>query len=230
MRISAALLFIFSLVICANALAQQDTFRVKTAKVVTVLPGHDIVYLNEDNTITIRYKGRHALGKVQFLGGTIDKKTDSTYILKATSGVEGVLTVYEKLANGSQRIALNKKYRLFTRPLPEVLLDGVKCDSVVDKFTVIASGRLQLRSKHSNEKFVVTSFNLVIPGEKIDTLAAEGNQMSQDMKIAVDNMPKGRGGMLIFRDIKCRNTKGEEKTLPVFRVYLSEVPRTKAGM
>lgn len=234
-RFTAASAFFFFLLLLngarLHAQTAVDTFHVKTAKsTVSILPAGDILYINEDNKITVRYKGKYRIGKVQFLGGTADKKTDSTYVLKLTTGVEAVLTVYEKLPNGSTRLALNKKYKVYSRPLPEILLDGVKCDSVVDKFTVIASGRLYAHSKYTNDKYPITSFKLVIPGQKLDTLSATGNQLTQDMKIAVDQMPKGQGGMLIFREIKCIMPNGVVKELPVFRVYLSEIKPTKAGM
>lgn len=222
----------FLIVCIAPALkAQQDTFVVKTAKsVITVLPATNILYVNEDNRITIRYKGKYKISKVQLLGGTIDKKNDSNYVLKVTTGVEAVLSVYEKLTNGTERLAMNKKYKIYSRPLPDVTLDGVKCDSVVDKFTVIASGRLYARSKYTREKYTIKSFTMEMPGGGKDTLNAEGNQMTQDMKIAVDKMPKGQGGMLIFRNIVCIMPNGEERKLATFRVYLSEVKPTKVGM
>ncbi len=214
-----------------QARAQQDTFVVKTAKsVITVLPATNILYTNEDNRITIRYKSKHKMTKVQLLGGTVDKKTDSTFVLKVTTGVEAILSVYEKPANGAERLAMNKKYKIYSRPLPDITIDGVKCDSVVDKFTVIASGRLYARSKYTRDKYIIKSFTMEMPGGGKDTLNAEGNQMTQDMKIAVDKMPKGQGGMLIFRNIICIMPNGEERKLPTFRVYLSEIKPMKVGM
>lgn len=218
------------LIIPARLCAQADTFKVKSKVVVTVLPGSDILYANEDNKIIVRYKGKNKVGKVDLLGGVAEKKNDSDYVLKVTGGVEAVLSVYEKMPNGTNRLALNKKYRIFSRPVPDVFIDGVKCDSVIDRFTLIASGRLHARSKFTRDKYIIKSFNLVIPGAKMDTLSTIGNQLSQDMKIAIDKLEKGKGGMLIIRDIKCEMPNGEEKTLPVFRVYIIDGPRTKIGM
>ncbi|TND09551.1 MAG: hypothetical protein FD123_1142 [Bacteroidetes bacterium] len=225
-----AVVSFFLLLVCGQVKAQQDTFHVKSKLVVTVLPSRDILYTNEDNKIIVRYTGKYSVGKVQLLGGTVDKKTDSTYVLKVTGGTEAVLSVYEKMQNGTMRLALNKKYKIFSRPVPNVYLDGVKCDSVIDRFTLIASGRLHARSKYTGDKYIIKSFNLVIPGQKLDTLSAIGNQLTQDMKIAIDGLEKGKGGMLIFRDIKCEMPTGEEKTLPVFRVYIIDGPKTKVGL
>jgi len=50
---------------------------------------------------------------------------DSVYILRAETGGEAVLVVYEKLKNGKEQVALSKTYKLFGRELPTVTVDGV---------------------------------------------------------------------------------------------------------
>lgn len=211
--------------------AQQDTIVVKAvATKVTVFPERTFLYLNEDNFFKIKYVGKNKMGRMELKGGTIDKK-DSIYNLKATTGTSAILVIYEKLKNGTEKIAFTWTYKLFGREVPRVTLDGVPNDSVEDKFTIIALGKLQCKQKYGNDKYVVTSFKLYIKnGSKFDTLSAKGNQMTLEMKRKVDSMDvKKTGGILMFENIKAIGPGGKEIDLPPLRIYMRDEKHLQFG-
>lgn len=214
--------------------AQTDTFVVKgNPTLITVTPERSYLYLNEDNVMRIRYKGKHALGKVEFRGGTVTKK-DSVYIVNATTGVEGVLVVYEKLKSGTERVALSITYKLFGREIPEPSLCGIGNDSFIDKFTVIGAGRIYARQRFSRDRFEVTSFTLYLRNAKtgkLDTLRATGSALTPRMKQKIDSLNvQGNGGVLMFDDIKAKGPTGRTMELPPLRVYLIEEKKVKIGL
>jgi hypothetical protein len=204
--------------------AQTDTIVVKTvATKITVLPERSFLYLNEDNFFKIKYTGKNKLGRMELKGGTIEKK-DSTYNFKATTGTSAILVVYEKLKNGTEKIALTWTYKLYGREVPRVTLDGVPNDSVIDKITIIALGRLQCKQKYGTDKYQITSFKIYIKnGNKFDTLSAKGNQLTLQMKRKIDSMDVRRsGGILMFENIKAIGPNGKEIELPPLRVYMRD--------
>jgi hypothetical protein len=204
--------------------AQTDTMLVRAvATKVTVIPERSFLYLNEDNFFKIKYTGKYSLGKIELKGGTVEKK-DSLYNFKATTGTSAILVVYEKLKNGTEKIALSYTYKLFGREVPRVTLDGVPNDSVADKFTIIALGRLQCKQKYGTDKYTITSFKLYIKnGSKFDTLSAKGNQLTSAMKYKIDSMDvKKNGGILMFENIKAVGPNGKEIDLPPLRIYMRD--------
>lgn len=227
-KISLLVLF---LILGFRMQAQQDTIVVKAvATKVTVFPERTFLYLNEDNFFKIKYVGKNKMGRMELKGGTIDKK-DSIYNLKATTGTSAILVIYEKLKNGTEKIAFTWTYKLFGREVPRVTLDGVPNDSVEDKFTIIALGKLQCKQKYGNDKYVVTSFKLYIKnGSKFDTLSAKGNQMTLEMKRKVDSMDvKKTGGILMFENIKAIGPGGKEIDLPPLRIYMRDEKHLQFG-
>lgn len=204
--------------------AQTDTMVVKAvATKVTIIPERSFLYLNEDNLFKIKYTGKNKLGKMELKGGTIGEK-DSVYNFKATTGTSAILVVYEKLKNGTEKIALTVTYKLFGREVPRITLDGVPNDSVADKFTTIALGRLLCKPKYGTDKYTVTSFKLYIKnGSKFDTLSAKGNQLTSAMKHKIDSMDvRKNGGILMFENIKAVGPNGKEIELPPLRIYMRD--------
>ncbi|CAN5366159.1 hypothetical protein BH09BAC5_BH09BAC5_12080 [soil metagenome] len=231
MNLRPVFLFLFLFFAFVKIHAQTDTLVVKAVVTkVTVIPERSFLYLNEDNFFKIKYTGKNKLGRIELKGGTIEKK-DSLYNFKATTGTSAILVVYEKLKNGSEKIVLTWTYKLFGREVPRVTLDGVPNDSVVDKFTIIALGRLQCKQKYGNDKYTVTSFKLYIKnGSKFDTLSAKGNQMTLEMKRKVDSMDVMRnGGVLMFENIKAIGPNGKEIDLPPLRIYMRDEKHLQFG-
>jgi hypothetical protein len=223
----------FFFVFAIHLHAQLDTFTVKSVvSKVTVYPQRSFLYLNESNWFKIKYSGKNRLGRMELKGGTIDKKNDSIYNFKAETGVTAILVIYEKLKNGTEKIALTCSYKLFGREVPRVYLDGTPNDSVADQFRVIALGHLQCKQKYGNDKYVITSFRLYIRnGNKFDTLSAKGNTLTPAMKGKVDSMDvKKSGGILMFDNIKAIGPNGQEIDLPPLRIYLNEEERMRFGL
>ncbi len=225
--------FLFIFLFCGffKSNAQSDTLVVKAVQTkVTVLPERSFLYLNENNFFTIKYTGKNKLGHMELKGGTIEQK-DSLYNFKAINGTSAILVIYEKLKNGTEKIALTHTYKLFGREVPRVTLDGVPNDSVADKFTIIALGKLLCKQKYGNDKYTVTSFKLYIKnGSKFDTLSATGNQMTRAMKYKVDSMDVMKnGGILMFDNIKAIGPNGQEIDLPPLRIYMRDEKHLQFG-
>jgi len=226
------LVFLFCAFRMQGQVAAQDTFTVKAVSTkITVTPDRLFLYINEDNFFKITYSGKNKMGHVEFRGGTATKK-DSLYNLRATTGVSGILVVYEKLKNGTEKIAFTWTYKLFSRETPEVRLDGVPNDSVVDKFTIIAVGKLKAKAKYNNDQYTITSFKLYIKnGNHYDTLEAKGNQMTLEMKNRIDKMDvKANGGILMFEDIKAIDPTGKEIELPPLRIFIQDSKQIRIGL
>ena len=231
MILKCIFLFIFLLAGSFQLRAQSDTIVVKTvATKITVLPERSFLYLNEDNFFKIKYTGKNKLGRMELKGGTIEKK-DSIYNFKATTGTSAILVIYEKLKNGTEKIALTWTYKLYGREVPRVTLDGVPNDSVIDKFTLIALGKLQCKQKYGNDKYQITSFKIYIKnGSKFDTLSTKGNQLTLPMKRKIDSMDvRKNGGILMFENIKAIGPNGKEIDLPPFRIYLRDTKTMQFG-
>jgi len=231
MRITLAT--IIALLIMNSVGAQTDTFMVKSPTTTVMLtPNDSWFYVREDYPVKITVKGKNKLSRVELKGGTATKK-DSLWVLRAESGGEAVLVVYEKLPNGKEQIAMSKSYKLYGRELPEVTIDFVKNDSVVDKLSLIALGKLRAKTKYGQQVFRVDSFCMYIRNPKggMDTLYSKTGQMTHDMKVAVDAIDvKKSGGMLIYDEIHATSPQGKDVECPPLRVFLSAEARIRFGL
>jgi hypothetical protein len=223
----------FLLLLCSFQLwAQQDTFIVRnTPTAVRVIPDRSFLYLNENENVQIIYKGKNKLSRAELLGGTATKR-DSLYVLNATTGAEAVLVVYEKLKNGTEKVAFSKTYKLYGRETPRLYLDGVANDSVADKFRIIALGNVQAKQKYGNDPYVVVSFKLYIRSATgFDTLSTKGSKLTPAMKQKIDALDvKKNGGMLMFEEIKAMDPKGNIIDLPPLRIFLQDPKNMKFGL
>lgn len=213
--------------------AQTDTFIVKNAATtISIVPNASWFYLREDYAVKINYVSKNKLSRVELKGGTATLR-DSMYILRAETGGEAVLVVYEKLKNGKEQVALSKTYKLYGRELPTVTIDNVPNDSVVDQFTLIALGKLRAKTKFGNQVFRVDSFTMYFRNPKggFDTLRSFTNQMTPEMKKRVDAIDvKKTGGMLMFENIHATSPEGKDVELPPLRVFLSTQSRIRFGL
>lgn len=231
MRIAlATLLTCFTLnFVCA----QTDTFMVKSmTTTVTVVPNDSWFHVREDYPVKITFKSKNKMSRVELKGGTATKK-DSVYVLRAETGGEAVLVIYEKLANGKEQVALSKSYKLYGRELPEVTIDHVPNDSVVDKMSLIGLGKLRAKTKYGQQSYRVDSFCMYIrsPRGGMDTLYSKTGQMTLEMKRRVDSIDvKKSGGMLIYDGIHATSPEGKDVELPPLRVFLSPESRMRFGL
>lgn len=213
--------------------AQTDTFMVKSLNTtVSITPNDSWFYVREDYPVKITFKGKNKMSRVELKGGTATKK-DSVWVLRAETGGEAVLVVYEKLPNGKEQVAMSKSYKLYGRELPEVTVDFVKNDSVVDKLSLIALGKLRAKTKYGQQAFRVDSFCMYIRNTKggMDTLYSKTGQMTPEMKHAVDAIDvKKSGGMLIYDQIHATSPDGKDVELAPLRVFLSSEARIRFGL
>ncbi len=228
--ILATLIAFFTMnIVCA----QTDTFLVKSmSTTVSVVPNDSWFHTKEDYAVKITFKSKNKMSRVELKGGTATKK-DSLYILRAESGGEAVLVVYEKLPNGKEQVALSKSYKLYGRELPEVTIDHVKQDSVVDKMSLIGLGKLRAKTKYGQQVFRVDSFCMYIRNPKggMDTLYSKTGQMTLEMKQRVDAIDvKKSGGMLMYDQIHATSPEGKDVELAPLRVFLSPESRMRFGL
>jgi hypothetical protein len=223
---------IFAVFVMNSVGAQTDTFMVKSlTTTVMITPNDSWFYVREDYPVKITFKGKNKMSRVELRGGTATKK-DSLWMLRAETGGEAVLVVYEKLPNGKEQIAMSKSYKLYGRELPEVTVDFVKNDSVVDKLSLIALGKLRAKTKYGQQVFRVDSFCMYIRSPKgFDTLYSKTGQMTKEMKVAVDAIDvKKSGGMLIYDQIHATSPEGKDVELAPLRVFLSAEARIRFGL
>ncbi len=222
MRLSFLLLaIIFSgLVKAQDSIAVFKVVKSKTNFIIS--PSNNVLWIGVDNKICIKTEGPGKIAKVEIAGATIVQK-DSCYIIRATSGSghEAIFSVYELLPNGKSQLALNKKYNLVSLPVPEVLVCDVKNDSTIDKFSLMAIGKLTAKLKGTNEKLKVVAFEMQSGNQTtIDTLKASNEKLTVEMKRLIDAMKPG--SLIMFNNIICRNAKGDLLPPMNVRIFLDE--------
>lgn len=198
-------------------------FKVVKSKTNFIIsPSNNVLWIGVDNKICIKTEGVGKIAKVELTGATIAQK-DSCYIVRVTSGSghKAILSVYELLANGKSQLALNKKYNIVSLPVPEVLVCDVKSDSTIDKFSLMAIGKLTAKLKGTNEKLKVVSFEMQSGNQTaIDTLKSSNEKLTVEMKRVIDALKPG--SLIMFNNIICRNAKGDLLPPMNVRIFLDE--------
>jgi hypothetical protein len=195
---------------------------VKSKNNFIIYPSNNVLWIGGDNKICIKAEGDGKIAKVEFAGATISQK-DSCYIARVTSGNghEAILSVYELLPNGKSQLVLNKKYNIVSLPIPEILVCDVKSDSTIDKFSLMAIGKLTAKLKGTNEKLKVVSFEMQTGNQTtIDTLKSTNEKLTVEMKRIIDAMKPG--SLIMFNNIICRNGKGDLLPPLSVRIFLDK--------
>lgn len=218
-------IFIFVVLVSLYGKAQDSVAIFKVVKSKTnfiISPSTNVLWIGVDNRICIKAEGQGEIAKVEIAGAAIAQK-DSCYIVRATSGNghEAILSVYELLPNGKSQLALNKKYNLVTLPVPEVLVCDVKSDSTIDKFSLMAIGKLTAKLKGTNEKLKVVSFEMQTGNQsKIDTLKSSNEKLTVEMKRVIDALKPGT--LILFNNIICQNQQGDLLPPLSVRIFLDK--------
>lgn len=218
-------IFIFVVLVSLYGKAQDSVAIFKVVKSKTnfiISPSTNVLWIGVDNRICIKAEGQGEIAKVEIAGAAIAQK-DSCYIVRATSGNghEAILSVYELLPNGKSQLALNKKYNLVTLPVPEVLVCDVKSDSTIDKFSLMAIGKLTAKLKGTNEKLKVVSFEMQTGNQsKIDTLKSSNEKLTVEMKRVIDALKPGT--LILFNNIICQNRQGDLLPPLSVRIFLDK--------
>jgi len=217
------LLFLFFITVVCNAQDSISVFKVVKSKTNYIIsPSNNVLWIGVDNRICIITEGEGKIAKVEIPGATISKK-DSCYTVRVTSGSghETILSIYEALPGGKSQLVLNKKYNIVSLPVPEVLVCDVKNDSTIDKFSLMAIGKLTAKLKGTNEKLKVVSFEMQSGNQsKIDTLKSKNEKLTVEMKRVIDVLKPGT--LIIFNNIVCQNSKGEMLPPMNVRIFLDE--------
>jgi hypothetical protein len=217
--------FFYALLITSSLLAQDSISIFKVVKSKTnfiISPSNNFLWIGVDNQICIKAEGTEKIAKVEIAGASIAQR-DSCYIVRVPSGSghEAILSVYELLPNGKSQLALNKKYNLVTLPVPEVLVCNVKSDSTIDKFSLMAIGKLTAKLKGTNEKLKVVSFEMQTGNQTtIDTLKATNEKLTVEMKRVIDALKPGT--LILFNNIICQNRQGDLLPPLSVRIFLDK--------
>jgi len=218
-------LFLFFVSFSFAGIAQDSISIFKVVKSKTnfiISPSNNVLWIGVDNTICIRAEGEGEIAKVELSDASLAQK-DSCYIARVTSGSghESILSVYELLPNGKSQLALNKKYNIVSLPVTEVLVCDVKSDSTIDKFSLMAIGKLSAKLKGTNEKLKVVSFEMQMGNQTtIDTLKSDNEKLTVQMKRVIDVMKPG--SLILFNNIVCKNAKGDLLPPLNVRIFLDE--------
>lgn len=226
-----ALFFLFTFyVFSQNNFEKKDgTIKVSNPlKIVTVEPKGDELFIGRQNKLKIKISGKGKIDKIVLDGGTITGK-DSIYIAQVTKGTKAILSVYEKTSNGNSKLIYTKPYRIFKIPEPIVMVDDVRSDSVINKQTITAVGRLSARMENTGVRLKILSFNMQMANSgTMDTLRAQGNSLTRNMRKIID---KAKDGSLVYFDsIQCVMPDSTIKILNPIRIYIKEEPVHLFGM
>ena len=223
MKRFSVLVFVVLAFLFGRAQDSVAIFKVVKSKTnFSISPSNNVLWIGVDNTICIKTEGEGKVAKVEITSAAITRK-DSCYVVRVTSGSghEAILSVYELLPNGKSQLALNKKYNLVSLPVPEVLVCDVKGDSAIDKFSLMAIGKLTAKLKGTNEKLKVVSFEMQTGNQTtIDTLKSTNEKLTVEMKRVIDAMKPG--SLILFNNIICRNAKGDILPPLSVRIFLDK--------
>lgn len=214
------LLLIYQFTSAQDSISVFKVVKSKTNFIIS--PSNNVLWIGVDNTICIKAEGEGKIAKVELTGGILAQRNDC-YVARVSSGSgrEAILSVYELLPNGNSQLVLNKKYNIVSLPVPEILVSDVKSDSTIDKFSLMAIGKLTAKLKGTNEKLKVVSFEMQSGNQsKIDTLKSKNEKLTVEMKRVIDVLKPGT--LIIFNNIVCQNSKGEMLPPMNVRIFLDE--------
>ncbi|MDB5281505.1 MAG: hypothetical protein JWO06_580 [Bacteroidota bacterium] len=215
---------LLTLILIAPVLAftqSRDTvFRVKAVSAdVRITPEKNELYKYLTAKFRILKSASAKIDTIIFTNGKCEY-TDSTLRIKPAKYGTALLKIYTSLTGKKSTLSLVKEFNVVGKALLRPNLDGVVNDSAIHQLKAVAMGRLHLEQigVYDGPEYPVISFEMtMIKNGTIDTLRANGNRMSYEMRDRVDNMPDG--GMMQFNNIKYV-TEGDTLVAPPLRVYL----------
>jgi hypothetical protein len=229
-----AIQFLVLILLSSQAFSQQKSnkdlvLKIKAEKTsVIISPDRVSIYTGESFQVKIKiFPAGRKIGKVTFKGGVINGK-DSLYTVTAGGGAEGILSVYEKASDGTNRLIANKVYAI-KRSTLKAFCAGAKNDSVIDLLTLLALGKLTARIEESKKPVPVIGFEMRNSStNKADTLYAKGNVLTKEMKQNVARLKAGSA--VYFYNIRCQMPDTMIRTIPSLRIFIDEAKPMQIGM
>jgi len=177
----------------------------------------NVFYMGVENPVTLSAPGIALADLSASIAGTGASITPSSekgkFMVKVTGGSEATINVSAKMGKDTKPMG-SSKFRVKRLPDPVAMVAGLKEGAV--KKSALAAAPFVI-SKYENFDFDlkinVASFAVTvnIAGE-FKTIAATGNQFSQEQKTLIEKLKNN--GRLIIEDIKCRLPDGSTRTLP----------------
>ncbi|MFI5149501.1 MAG: hypothetical protein ACHQRM_07175 [Bacteroidia bacterium] len=209
------------------------TFHVsKGLSTYEVFPKDSILWGGQENTIRVRAKGKKRNAYVILEGGRLKpvSKNDSMFVATVNDTVVvALLSIREKNADGTTRLAYTKPYRIKRIPPPVLYVCGVKTDSVIDKQQLIEEDLLYARSVQFKFRLVIESFDMTFITEKGDkALHSSNNHFTIEQRREIHKLLPGN--TISFDNIKCRMPSGEVQTLKPVQIYIDDTNKYRVGL
>lgn len=176
-----------------------------------------VLYRGWDNKIEVSASGFPPDAIQVTCSGCSIGRSGEFYVAKVTGmAKEATISVSANVDGKSTQIA-QKKFRIFNLPVPNAYFANQTFDRPSIKKTLAAQGTkliAKLGDSPLNINYKVVSFEMIVPGAggKVVTLSARGENLSGDMRSAINAMKPGSS--ITFSNIKVIK-EGSSKPIPV---------------
>ncbi len=202
------------------------TFKVRAPKTTCVITIRDTtVWLDKDNTINVTVTNAKGKIKVNFLNGTVIKKTNDDYVVAFDNGGKTVITVYQ-YTKGNFRLVHSESIKVQE---PVVYFCGVKVDSKARGFQMDTE-HFKATSIPFNKSLKINGFDMIyFDGISDNVFHSDTTVLSKKMTDIIFEKPQnkgdqsfrfGRGKRVYFTNIAAVMPDGKKKFLTPFEIFL----------
>jgi hypothetical protein len=204
-------------------------FKVRNPQAeVSIFPADTILWKGQKNLIRVRITPGHTIGSVTLDNGTI-RGSDTSYTATVRNGRTALLSVYERLPNGTLRLCLTKLYYIEKNPEPEVNVCGITADSVADKQDLILTNKVMATWEAKNLILPVLSFRMISLNKEgvSDTLISYNDMFTPDMRNRIHSM--NEGSTIRFEEVICMMPNGKMKKLDPIQIFIAKTNKYNVG-
>lgn len=222
-------LFMLLLLLIPPAVSAQSVEQIRVKKVkweVSITAADSIFRVGLENMVTIKVKGGDNYA-INVKGGTIAKQQDK-YVVYAKE--EGAVTVcvYEKLPDKKMRVLGSKLFMVKRVPPPQIMVCGVRTDSVIDRQQIIQDDIVTAYHPFYKVHLPVVGFDVVFPNKDIsDKLSSANNHFTPDMRRRIYSLKPGT--LLYFENVYYLLPDGRKEKAPGFQVFVAETNKYNVG-
>jgi len=199
------------------------TFKVRTPKTTCTITVRDTtLWIDKDNTINVTVTNAKGKIKVNFLNGTVIKKTNDDYVVTFDNGGKTVITVYQ-YTKGNFRLVHSESIKVEE---PVVYFCGVKVDSKSKGFQMDTE-HFKAKSIPFNKSLKINGFDMIyFDGITDNVFHSDTTMLSKKMTDIIFEKPQNKGdqsfrfGMgkrvYLYKHSSC-NARWKEKIFNTFR-------------
>ena len=172
----------------------------------------NVFYAGVENPLTVSAAGvapTDLVVEIKGCNGAIQDNNNGKYMVKVSGAGTCTVTVYQKLSGKLVRQGSPQVFRVKRFPSPPLRISGKTVIDNLDMKVVearnISSLGLDVASVDFNAAFNVNEFGitLFIPGMGIQTFKCQGNQLSDNARLAFTRLKPG--SKIFFEDIKVKS-------------------------